>query len=138
MHGYFRTLKRKHNEGNKNQKIKLRRIGYCTHVFYFFVCTLYMYICFKIEILYVNFFPCGVFSPILSIYCKQHNFILLLFFFCGTGVWTQGIHLEALHQSFFFLFSCDRFFCFFNKIGSCELFSQPGLELWSSWSLPSE
>jgi hypothetical protein len=26
---------------------------------------------------------------------------LNFFFFCGTGVWTQGLHLEPLHQPFF-------------------------------------
>jgi hypothetical protein len=45
----------------------------------------------------------------------------LFFFFCGTVVWTQGIHLEPLHQLFFF------------KIGSPELFG-----LIPSWSLPPE
>jgi hypothetical protein len=23
------------------------------------------------------------------------------FFFCGTGAWTQGLHLQPLHQPFF-------------------------------------
>jgi hypothetical protein len=30
----------------------------------------------------------------------------LLFIFCDTGVWTQGLHLEPLHQPFL----CDVFF----------------------------
>jgi hypothetical protein len=46
------------------------------------------------------------------------------FFFCGTGVWTQGLYLEPLHQPFFVL---DLF-----KIGSLELFAWAGFELWSS------
>jgi hypothetical protein len=33
------------------------------------------------------------------------------FFFCGTGAWTQSLHLEPLHQPSFF---CKRFF----EIGS--------------------
>jgi hypothetical protein len=55
----------------------------------------------------------------------------MLFFF-STRAWTQGLHLELLHQSFFF---CEGFF----KIGSRELFAQQaGFELRSSWSLPPE
>jgi hypothetical protein len=53
------------------------------------------------------------------------------FFFCGTVVWTQGLHLEPLRQSFF----CDGFFrdrVFF------PIFSQTGFEPRSSWSLPPE
>jgi hypothetical protein len=34
------------------------------------------------------------------------------FFFCHTGVWTQGLYLEPLHQPFFVIFF------FFFKIGS--------------------
>jgi hypothetical protein len=45
---------------------------------------------------------------------------LFFFFFSGIGVWTQGLHLEALHQPFF----CDG--------------SWAGLELWPSWSLASD
>jgi hypothetical protein len=52
------------------------------------------------------------------------------FFFCGAGVWTQGLHLEPLHQLFF----VQGFF----KIGSHELFARAGFELQSSWSLPPE
>jgi hypothetical protein len=38
---------------------------------------------------------------------KSYNKILFRgFFFGDTGVWTQGLHLEALHQSFF----CDGIF----------------------------
>jgi hypothetical protein len=38
------------------------------------------------------------------------NDIIRLFFFCATGVWTQGLHLELLYQpSFVKVF----FFCFF-------------------------
>jgi hypothetical protein len=28
--------------------------------------------------------------------------MLFIYLFCGTGVWTQGLHLEPLHQSPFF------------------------------------
>jgi hypothetical protein len=52
------------------------------------------------------------------------------FFFCGTRAWTQGLHLEPLHQPFF----CDG--CF--KTGFCELFPWAGFKLWSSWSLSPE
>jgi hypothetical protein len=27
---------------------------------------------------------------------------LIIIIFCGTGVWTQGLHLETLHLFFFF------------------------------------
>jgi hypothetical protein len=45
----------------------------------------------------------------------QWTFFFFLFFFCGTGVWTQGLHLEPLHQPFlwfvlFCLFFQDRVF----------------------------
>jgi hypothetical protein len=40
------------------------------------------------------------------------------FFFCSTGIWTQGIHLEPLHQPFFVMS--------FSKIRFCELFAQAG------------
>jgi hypothetical protein len=53
------------------------------------------------------------------------------FCFCSTGTWTQGLHLEPLHQLFFV---ADFFF----KIGCQELFAQAGFEPWSSWSLPRE
>jgi hypothetical protein len=43
--------------------------------------------------------------------------LLLLFVFCGTGVWIQGLHLKPLHQPFFMV-------GFFFEIGSQELFPQ--------------
>jgi hypothetical protein len=49
---------------------------------------------------------------------------------CGAGVWTQGLHLEPLHQPFFMMG--------FSEIGSRELLAWAGLKLWSSWSLPPE
>jgi hypothetical protein len=55
---------------------------------------------------------------------------LLLLLFCGIGAWTQGLHLELFHEPYI----CEGFF----EIGSCELFSWVGFELWSSWSLPPE
>jgi hypothetical protein len=51
-------------------------------------------------------------------------------FFSGTGVWTPGLHLESLHQPFFFVG--------FFKIGSLKLFAQTGFEPRSSCSLPPE
>jgi hypothetical protein len=58
----------------------------------------------------------------------QHAFSIFFFFFGGTGAWTQGLHLEPLHQPYF----CERFF----EIGSCKLFALAGFKLRSSWSLP--
>jgi hypothetical protein len=43
------------------------------------------------------------------------GWVLALFFFGGSRAWTQGLHLEAVHQSYF----CDEFF----EIGSGELFA---------------
>jgi hypothetical protein len=50
------------------------------------------------------------------------------FFFYGTEVWTEGLHLESLYQPFIVMG--------FFEIGSRELFSQSGLEPRSFWSLP--
>jgi hypothetical protein len=50
--------------------------------------------------------------------------ISLSFFFGSTGIGTQGLHLEPLHQPFFVLG--------FFKIGSCKLFVQAGFEPQSS------
>jgi hypothetical protein len=41
-------------------------------------------------------------------------------FFCGAVVWTQGLHLESLHQPFFLMG--------FFKIGSHKLFAQGWLQ----------
>jgi hypothetical protein len=60
--------------------------------------------------------------------CQAWQFSSL--FFCGTGVWTQGLHLEPLHQPFFVM---DFF-----EIGSHKLFPWAGFKPWSSWSLPPE
>jgi hypothetical protein len=49
------------------------------------------------------------------------------FFSCGTGVWTQGLHFEPLHQPFFVM----GFFEIGFKVWA-------GFEPWSSWSLPPE
>jgi hypothetical protein len=53
------------------------------------------------------------------------------FFFCSTGIWTQGLHLEPLHQLFCV---CDGFF----EIDSHKLFTRAGFKTQSSWSLPPE
>jgi hypothetical protein len=42
------------------------------------------------------------------------------FFFCCTGAWTQGLHLEPLHQPYF----CEAFF----ETESLELFVWAGFE----------
>jgi hypothetical protein len=52
-----------------------------------------------------------------SMYLSSPFYILL--FFCSPGAWTQGLHLELLHQPYF----CEKFF----KIGSLELFAQDWL-----------
>jgi hypothetical protein len=51
-------------------------------------------------------------------------------FSCGTGAWTQGFHLEPLHQPYF----REGLFA----IGSRELFPWVDFEPRSSWSLPPE
>jgi hypothetical protein len=62
-----------------------------------------------------------IFSPALSdtsVFSFRHldSYIVIFhydfnlhffFFFCSTRVWTQGLHLEPLHQPFLF---CDSFF----------------------------
>jgi hypothetical protein len=58
----------------------------------------------------------------------QFHCNFFFFFFCGAGVWTQGLHLEPLHQPFLWWF-----FVFFET-ESQELFAWAGFELWSSWS----
>jgi hypothetical protein len=52
------------------------------------------------------------------------------FLFFQDWTWTQGLHLEPLHQLFFVMG--------FFEIGSLELFAQASFKLWSSWSLPPE
>jgi hypothetical protein len=48
----------------------------------------------------------GLAIPLLIIFWKEleagisKGVLSFFFFFCGTGAWTQGIHLEPLHQSF--------------------------------------
>jgi hypothetical protein len=43
-----------------------------------------------------------VFIPIVVLKLIKRSDISLFFFFpCGTRAWTQGLHLEPLHQSFF-------------------------------------
>jgi hypothetical protein len=55
---------------------------------------------------------------------KSWSFLFcFVLFLCGTGVWTQGLHLESYHQPFF----CDFF-----KIGSHKLFAQAVSEPHSS------
>jgi hypothetical protein len=67
---------------------------------------------------------------ILLLFLKESNApfaLFLFFFFFRTGVLTQGLHLEPLHQAYF----CEGFF----KIGSPELFAWAGFEPQSSCSL---
>jgi hypothetical protein len=51
-------------------------------------------------------------------------FLCSFFFFCSTRVWTQGLHLEPLHQPYF----CEGFI----EIGSSELLARAGFEPQSS------
>jgi hypothetical protein len=50
-------------------------------------------------------------------------------FFCGTGVWTQGLNLKPLHQALWRIFFQDRVL---------QTVCLDGFETWSSWSLPPE
>jgi hypothetical protein len=59
--------------------------------------------------------------PLMSTIISNHKSKSLLFFFCSMGCWTQGLHLESLHQPFFF---CDGLF----EIWSHELFAPAGFE----------
>jgi hypothetical protein len=56
-------------------------------------------------------------------------------FFCGggggTGAWTQGLHLESLHQVLFL-------WRVFRDRVSQNLIAWAGFKPWSSWSLPPE
>jgi hypothetical protein len=58
---------------------------------------------------------------------KHYTFF---FFFGSTGVWTQSLDFEPLHQPF-----CMKGFF---EVGSHKLFAQAVFKLWSSLSLPSE
>jgi hypothetical protein len=60
--------------------------------------------------------------------CVNSGFFF--FFFCGTGAWTQNLHVEPFHQPYF----CEGFF----EIGSQALFAWTGFKPRSSWSLPPE
>jgi hypothetical protein len=51
------------------------------------------------------------------------------FFFFGTVIWTQGLHLEPLNP--FFVMG-------FSETGSCKWFAEAGFEPQSSWSLLPE
>jgi hypothetical protein len=42
---------------------------------------------------------------------------------CGTGAWTQGLHLEPLHWPSFFVIE-------FFEIGFYKLFAQATFKLW--------
>jgi hypothetical protein len=66
-------------------------------------------------------------TSLLGFKFKLHKFFFL---FCGTGAWTQSLHIEPLHHPYF----CEGFF----EIGSHWLFAQSGFKPWSSWSLPPE
>jgi hypothetical protein len=48
------------------------------------------------------------------------DFYMINFFFCGTGAWNQGLHLEPLYQTFFAKG--------FSEIGSLELFAWANFE----------
>jgi hypothetical protein len=75
---------------------------------------------------------CGLGSCMRGKTCPNYLAQYGFFFFCSAGgTWTQGLHLEPLHQPPFF---CEGFF----EIGALELFAWAGFEPWSSWSLPLE
>jgi hypothetical protein len=57
--------------------------------------------------------------------------LLSIIFFCSARVWTQGLHLEPLHQLFFVM--VFGFFCF--VIGSHKLCTLAGFDPQVSWSL---
>jgi hypothetical protein len=42
--------------------------------------------------------------PVMSFQRIVHLYYYQFFFFCSTGAWTQGLHLEPLHQPFFVIF----------------------------------
>jgi hypothetical protein len=86
----------------------------------FFSCTRHLYN--EIKILKNNYLDCT--CP------KIWDIGSIFFFFCGTGFWTQGLHLESLCQPFFVMG--------FFKIGSHKLFAWAGFKSWSSWSLPPQ
>jgi hypothetical protein len=44
-------------------------------------------------------------GELTSFVCIVWITLARLFFFCGTGIWIQGLHLEPLHQSYFVFFS---------------------------------
>jgi hypothetical protein len=66
---------------------------------------------------------------ITSIIWFQLAYNFFSFLLCGTGVWTQGLHLEPLHQPFFKMG--------FFEIGSWELFAwgwfQTAILIAASW-----
>jgi hypothetical protein len=70
-------------------------------------------------------------SPDGASCCVRFSFASFFGFFCSTRVWTQGLHLEPLHQPFFGMT--------FFKIGSWQLFPRasnsdpPDLCLLSRW-----
>jgi hypothetical protein len=57
----------------------------------------------------------------------QHWNCVLFCFVCGSGSWTQDLHLEPLQQPYL----CAGIF----EMGLHELFALAGSEPWSSWSL---
>jgi hypothetical protein len=61
---------------------------------------------------------------------SSHPTVVCFFFFCGTRAWTQGLHLEPLHQPLFMLGIFE--------IGPHKLFALAGFKPQSSWSLSPE
>jgi hypothetical protein len=61
---------------------------------------------------------------------KTTPFFFFFFFFCGTGVWTQALHLEPLYQPYF----CEGFF----EIGSPRTICPACFKPRSSWFPPPE
>jgi hypothetical protein len=64
---------------------------------------------------------------IIIICIFYYDCVIIIIIICSAGAWTQGLHLEPLHQPFFVMG--------FFEIGSLKLFAPAGFKLRSSWSL---
>jgi hypothetical protein len=63
--------------------------------------------------------------------CSMNSFF---FFFGGTRVWTQGLHICKAGALLFGVMLQVHFSLFILEMGSWELFAWAGLRLWASWS----
>jgi hypothetical protein len=76
------------------------------HCFWYSLCWI-SHLIFNSKISAILFFKNLLIDEFLT-----HIMNCLLFFFFGTAAWTQGLHLESLHQPYF----CEGFF----EIRSCS------------------